>query len=195
MSSTNATIAALKTWREGLIGLDRRSRLLRFRAPKTSSLSLDGPAADDILELLRSGKLQTFVGDITDPATGQARPARTGSLLHVPRADAEIGSVVRTLMRRANEEFLDRGLSVLYVAFGMLKWKDVDGTEMTSPIYLLPVELVPEGPRATPRIRGGEDDAVLNPALPLRLNEFGISLPTFEEVDGLNVSEILERFV
>lgn len=194
MSSTNATIAALKTWREGLIGLDRRSRLLRFRAPKTSSLSLDGPAADDILELLRSGKLQTFAGDIIDPTTGQARPARTGSLLHVPRADVEIGSVVRTLMRRANEEFLDRGLSVLYVAFGMLKWKDVDGSDMTSPIYLLPVELVPEGPRVTPRIKGGEDDAVLNPALPLRLNEFGITLPTFEEVDGLNVSEILERF-
>ncbi len=102
--------------------------------------------------------------------------------------------MVRTLMRRANEEFLDRGLSVLYVAFGMLKWQDVDKTDMTSPIYLLPVELVPEGPRATPRIKGGQDDAVLNPALPLRLNEFGITLPTYEEVEGLTLSEILTRF-
>jgi primosomal protein N' len=54
--------------------------------------------------------------------------------------------------------------------------------------------LVPEGPRATPRIKGGQDDAVLNPALPLRLNEFGITLPTYEEVEGLTVSEILTRF-
>lgn len=194
MGTTTETRAALKTWREGLIGLDRRSRLLRFRAPKTSSLSFDGPSADAILDLLRSGKLQSFVGDIMDADSGEARPARPGAFLHVPRADAEIGPVVRTLMRRANEEFLDRGLSVLYVAFGMLKWQDVDKTDMTSPIYLLPVELVPEGPRATPRIKGGQDDAVLNPALPLRLNEFGITLPTYEEVEGLTVSEILTHF-
>lgn len=194
MGTSNETRAALKTWREGLIGLDRRSRLLRFKAPRTSSLNLDTPSADAILEMLRSGKLQGFVGDITDPVTGEASPARSGTLLHVPRADTEIGPVVRTLMRRANEEFLDRGLSVLYVAFGMLKWKDVDGSDMTSPIYLLPVELVPEGPRATPKIKGGEDDAVLNPALPLRLNEFGISLPTYEDVDGLNLTEILDRY-
>lgn len=194
MGTIDETRAALKTWREGLIGLDRRSRLLRFRAPKTSSLNLDSPSADAILDLLRSGKLQSFVGDIIDPATGQASPARAGAFLHVPRTDAEIGPVVRTLMRRANEEFLDRGLSVLYVAFGVLRWKDVDGSGMASPIYLLPVELVPEGPRATPRIKGGEDDAVLNPALPLRLSEFGITLPTYEDVDGLNVSDILDRF-
>ncbi len=194
VGTSNETRAALKTWREGLIGLDRRSRLLRFRAPKTSSLNLDGPSADVILEMLRSGKLQSFVGDVTDPATGATSPARSGAFLHVPRADTEIGPVVRTLMRRANEEFLDRGLSVLYVAFGMLKWKDVDGSDMTSPIYLLPVELVPEGPRATPRIKGGEDDAVLNPALPLRLNEFGVGLPTYEDVDGLNLTEILDRY-
>ncbi|WOQ70385.1 DUF3320 domain-containing protein [Microbacterium limosum] len=194
MGTINETRAALKTWREGLVGLDRRSRLLRFRAPKTSSLRLDGPSPDAILELLRSGKLQSFVGDVVDPETGVARPARAGTFLHVPRVDTEIGPVVRTLMRRANEEFLDRGLSVLYVAFGMLKWKDVDGSEMASPIYLLPVELLPEGPRATPRIKGGEDDAVLNPALPLRLNEFGVTLPTYEDVDGLSLSEILDRY-
>lgn len=194
MGTINETRAALKTWREGLIGLDRRSRLLRFRAPKTSSLNIDSPSADAILEMLRSGKLQSFVGDITDPATGQTSPARSGDLLHVPRSDTEIRPVVRTLMRRANEEFLDRGLSVLYVAFGMLKWKDVDGSDMTSPIYLLPVELVPEGPRATPRIKGGDDDAVLNPALPLRLNEFGIRLPTYEDLDGLNLTDILNRY-
>ncbi len=194
MSGTKDTASALKLWRDGLIGLDKRSRLLRFKPPKTSSLTFDARSADDILALVRSGRLQSFVGDVIDPETGVGSPARTGAFIHVARPDIEIGPVARNLMRRANEEFLDRGLSVLYVAFGMLRWKDVDATEMASPILLLPVELVPEGPRATPRLRGGEDDPVLNPALPLRLNEFGISFPTYEEVDGLNLSEVLERF-
>lgn len=35
---------------------------------------------------------------------------------------------------------------------------------------------------------------MLNPASTLRLNEFGINLPSYEEVEGLTVSEILTRF-
>lgn len=144
--------------------------------------------------MVRSGKLQSFVGDNIDPETGEASPARAGTFLHAARADSEIGPVVRNLMRRANEEFIDRGLSVLYVAFGMLRWKDVDGSDMASPILLVPVELLPEGPRATPRLKGGADDPVLNPALPLRLSDFGIAFPTYEEVDGLSVTETLDRY-
>jgi len=194
VSSTKNTLAAVKAWREGLIGLDRRSRLLRFRPPRTSSLTFDTPSADEILALVRSGKLQSFAGDTIDPETGKGSPARAGTFLHAARADGEIGPVVRNLMRRANEEFIDRGLSVLYVAFGMLRWKDIDGSEMTSPILLVPVELLPEGPRATPRLKGGEDDPVLNPALPLRLSEYGITFPSYEEIDGLSVTDTLDRY-
>ena len=39
---------------------------------------------------------------------------------------------------------------------------------MVSPLLLVPVELLPEGPKGTPRITKGEDDPVLNPALALR---------------------------
>jgi len=194
MTAMKDTLAALKLWRESLIGLDRRSRLIRFKPPKSSSLTIDSPAPDEVLAWLQSGRLQTFVGDVTDSATGVTTPARRGSLLHVARPDTELGPVARNLMRRANEEFLDRGLSVLYVAFGMLRWLDVDGSDMASPIYLVPVELVPEGPKATPRLKGGEDDAVLNPALPLRLADFGITWPTLEEIEGLSVTDILDRF-
>ena len=94
-------------------------------------------------------------------------------------------------MRRAAAEFLDRGLLVLYVAFGILEWSDVDGSEMVSPLLLVPVELLPEGPKGTPRITKGEDDPVINPALALRLKEFGIDLPTAEDIDGLSISQTL----
>jgi len=194
MAVAKETFAALKLWREGLIGLDKRSRLIRFKPPKTSSLTIDSPTPDEVLAWLQTGKLQAFVGDVTDPVTEVTTPARRGKFLHVARPDTELGPVARNLMRRANEEFLDRGLSVLYVAFGMLHWHDVDGSDMASPIYLVPVELVPEGPKATPRLKGGDDDAVLNPALPLRLADFGIAWPRLEDIEGLSVTEILDRF-
>ena len=114
------------------------------------------------------------------------------SSLYSPRPDSEVGQVVRNLMRRASAEFLDRGLSVLYVAFGLLDWHDVDDTPMVSPLLLVPVKLISQGPKSTPRITGDdEEDSLLNPALTLRLKEFGIDLPTDADIEGLSVSETL----
>lgn len=195
MSNKRATLDALRLWRESLVGLDRRSRLIRFKPPKTSSLTFDLPDPDEILSLLRSGRLLEFYGNPPEDEESPAPlPTPRRQALHVPRLHSEIGPVARTLMRRANEEFLDRGLSVLYISFGMLRWKDTDDSDMASPLYLVPVELVPEGPRATPRLRTSEDDHVLNPALPLRLAEFGVQWPSLEDVEDLRVSEILDLF-
>ena len=96
-------------------------------------------------------------------------------------------------MRKASEEYLDRGLSVLYVAFGVLDWKDVDDTQMSSPLLLVPVMLQPEGPKGTPRLVGGEDDAVINPALTLRLQDFNVDLPHVDDLDTLNVTDVFQR--
>lgn len=183
--------AALKTWRDGLVGLTRQSALIKFRAPKTSSLLIDAPAPDEVLARLQSGKSQAFRGDVNLGDPDAPKPLPPGTFFHSPRPDSEVGPVVRNLMRRASAEFLDRGLSVLYVAFGILDWRDVDETAMASPLLLVPVQLLPEGPKGTPRITEGEDDPVLNPALSLRLKEFGIDLPTAEDIEGLSVSETL----
>ena len=183
--------AALKTWRDGLVGLTRQSALIKFRAARMSSLLIEQPEPDEVLARLQSGKSQAFRG-VVDPDNPEApKPLRPGTFFATPRPDNEVGPVVRNLMRKPNAEFLDRGLAVLYFAFGILDWKDVDGTEMVSPLLLVPVELIPEGPKGTPRVTVGEDDPVLNPALALRLKEFGIDLPTSEDIDGLTVSETI----
>jgi hypothetical protein len=182
--------AALKTWRDGLVGLTRQSALIKFRAPKMSSLRIDAPAPDEVLTRLQSGKPQAFWGDANPDELGAAEPM-PGTFFHSPRPNSEVGPVVRNLMRRASAEFLDRGLSVLYMAFGMLDWRDVDDMAMVSPILLVPVQLLPKGPKDTPRVTEGEDDPVLNPALALRLKEFGIDLPTAEDIEGLSVAETL----
>lgn len=191
MSNSIEHRAALKIWRDGLVGLTRQSALIKFKAPKSSSLLFDSPGPDELLSLLRSGKSQTIRGDIEFDAPSSPRPLANGTAFHSPRPDGEVGAVVRNLMRKGNTEFLDRGLAVLYVTFGILDWRDVDGTEMVSPLLLVPIQLIPEGPRSTPRITEGEDDAVLNPALALRLKEFGIELPTPEDLDGLSVTDTM----
>lgn len=186
--------AALKTWRDGLVGLTRANRLIKFNARRMSSVLIDSPGPDEVLERLESGVPQAFRGDLSlDDDSSNALPPPSGQFLHSPRPDAELGRVLRTLLRKSQEEFLDRGLSVLYLAFGMLHWKDLDDTQMVSPVLLVPVSLLPEGPKGVPRLTEGEDDAVVNPALALRLKDFGIELPTIDEVEGLAVSEVLDK--
>lgn len=183
--------AALKTWREGLVGLTRQSALIKFRAAKSSSLPIDSPTPDEVLARLQSGTPQPILGSEGGESSDNEPLALSSIGLHSPRLDSEIGPVARKLMRRAQAEFLDRGIAVLYVAFGILDWRDVDGTEMASPLFLVPVQLLPQGPQGTPRMTHGEDDPVLNPALALRMKEFGIDLPTSVEIEGFTVTDTL----
>lgn len=210
--------AALKAWRESLVGLSRGSRLIKFKAPKTSSILIDSPSPDEILERLQTSRLLTFYGDPTleidetqadesdadavvdgvlsaegvDRVRDETAPAALPhGILHSPRPDKEIGPVLRNLMRKSKAEYLDRGLSVLYLAFGMLDWTDVDDQKMASPLLLVPVTLVPEGPKGKPRLQARDDESVINPALALRLKEFNIALPTADGFDGQAVSEVL----
>lgn len=181
--------AALKVWRDGLVGLTKSNRLIKFNAPKTGSLLIESPSPLAVWQEVSTGKPQMLRGDDVDENGDRYRP--TGTFLYVPRLDTEVGTVARNLMRRSKAEYLDRGISVLYLAFGMLKWREEDGTEMQSPLLLMPVTLEAEGPKATPRLFVGDEDVVLNPALTLRLKEFSIELPSLESFETVNVQTVM----
>ena len=57
--------AALKAWRDGLVGLTRANRLIKFTAPKTSSVLIDSPEPDVVLSRVESGTPQAFKGDLS----------------------------------------------------------------------------------------------------------------------------------
>jgi hypothetical protein len=200
----NELTATLGVWREGLVNLSGVNRLIKFKASKSTALVIDSPEPDFILSGLRSGAKWRFVGseEQDEGAAGSSdqeallrtvRATDRDSVLYAPRPEKEIGTVLRGLMRRANAELLDRGLSVLYMAFGMLHWEDVDGTGMASPLLLVPVTLIPRGPKTTPELAPGQDDTVVNPSLILRMREFGIELPNIDDVAELSVAGLLAR--
>ena len=61
---------------------------------------------------------------------------------------------------------MDKGISILYLAAGVLRWREPDtDDEAESPLLLLPVELHRESPRAPYELRRVEEDVVINPAL------------------------------
>ena len=82
-------------------------------------------------------------------------------------------------------DYRERGVRILYTAFGTLNWVDLETKEnVQSPLILVPLELTRDTIRqpyaiAVPPV---EEEAVLNPALLVKLkNDYKIELPSLPE--------------
>jgi REase_MTES_1575/Protein of unknown function (DUF4011)/AAA domain/Protein of unknown function (DUF3320) len=201
--------SAIGSWRDGLIKAAAASPLLDLTLSRTPLIRLVRPSAGDILSRLRSGGTSTFRslppapawpllgGEPVGPADdhGERTPGIPPPAADILDADAgpdDLASTLRTLMRRSNQDYLDRGLWVLYLAFGALTWTDQDRARCTSPVLLVPVRLVATGPRQLPALEPAEDDPVVNPALIRKLSQNGITLPPMDEVEEVPLSGLLD---
>ncbi|MEV6342697.1 DUF4011 domain-containing protein [Actinoplanes sp. NPDC051851] len=167
---------ALRAWRESLIDLGDTNRLINFSTGHPDLVTITAPEPGALVTALRTGQDLTIAGRGADP-TPPAGALRTET------ADGPLGSLLRRLQRRSRQEYLDRGVHVLHLACGLLRWTDEEETEYASPILLVPVELVPAGLGEHPRLRLRDDDPVVNPALVLRLRAAGIPAPALDPHD------------
>ena len=97
----------------------------------------------------------------------------------------ELERKLKSLQSRSLLDYMERGVRILYAAFGTLNWVDVETKEsVQSPLILVPLELSRDTIRqpyniAVPPV---EDEAVLNPALQAKLkNDYKIELPQLPE--------------
>ena len=192
-------VEALRVWRDGLINLSGTNRALNFKHSKTGTVTIEAPGLHAILDGLRRGVEWEFEGEpdpeeFASPATGFRDVAKAKPTLRCRKPERLLGSALRNLARRANQEFLDRGISVMYISLGMLAWKDLDDTPYNSPLLLVPVQFVSTGPRSKPTLRlNTDDDPTLNPALLRRLGECGVTMPPLGDLSDLNVDAVLDQ--
>jgi Protein of unknown function (DUF4011) len=169
--------SAIRGWRVSLIDFTAGNPLLDARAGRAGVVEVAGPAAGDVLARLGAGG--TFAFRSVKPRAGAAAavPPPAPYVLDATMDPDALDAALRMLMRRSDEQYPDRGLPVLYLAFGTLLWTDRDGACFTSPVLLVPARLAAAGPRQPPVLEAAEGDPVLNPALSLRLSRYLITLP------------------
>ena len=198
--------AALGRWRDSLINPAAASQLLNLAPGGTGMVALARPSAAGILARLKSGGTYTFRSLAAKPAwppSAAGEPAGGGpapgaapvppppaeGVLDTDAGPEDLARALRTLIRRSDQAYLDRGQWILHLAFGALTWADRDRVRYTSPVLLVPVRLVPAGPRQMPALEPTGDDPVVNPALLRKLAECGVTLPPTGEdevtLDGL----------
>jgi hypothetical protein len=115
--------AARQVWIRKLIDLSRRNNLLYYRPLKTATLDLSAAPAEKLRELL----------------IGETVPA---SKLLPALEDGAVNKSLRDIFRRALENLEEKGLSTLFLTFGMATWPAMDGGRPSeAPVLLLPVSL------------------------------------------------------
>ncbi|MCL5877054.1 MAG: DUF4011 domain-containing protein [Candidatus Bathyarchaeota archaeon] len=110
----------------------------------------------------------------------------------------ELDRALKALERRSLLDYRERGVRILYAAFGLLNWVDAETKEkVQSPLILVPLELGKETIRAPYSIGVPpvEDEAVLNPALQAKLkNDYQIDLPLLpEEMEGSSLADFYQQ--
>jgi hypothetical protein len=181
-------------WRDGLVNLTGVNRLLNFKPTKAGMVAITRPTPSEVLARVGVGRRYDFRAlrsEAEDEDVTYLPPPPSSEHLDVDRTPGDLAKVLRGLYRRSNQAYLDQGLSVLYLAFGVLAWADVDKTKYTSPLLLVPVTLETAGVGEIPVLKPSEDDALVNPALTLKLGQLGIELPRVDSVEDGTLESFL----
>ena len=197
----------LRDWRDELIDLSRRNRLLYYRHLRSGSLGFEQDATDVSDRLLRGGRSNDWRVFLPPRDADEDEELDFGTVVSSGPSAGELAvaesmgknrSAIETSLRRlrakARAEFMESGLAVLYFGLGFLRWP-APGTDETvrSPLYLLPAKIDHDAASDSWRLMTSADaEPALNPVLAVALKQFyDISLPTLDLLDDDSCDRVL----
>jgi hypothetical protein len=184
--------SAISDWRVGLIDYTGANRLLNFRPGGIGVIEVARPDADEVLAHLAAGGVFAFRPLRREAGAAAAIPRTAECPLDTNLGPGALDGELLTLARCSNRQHLDRGLPVLYLTFGTLRWADEEGACYASPVLLVPARLVATGPGEPPMLEATGDDPVVNPALSLKLSRYRIILPQAGDLAEVGLSGLLD---
>jgi very-short-patch-repair endonuclease len=209
----------LAKWKGKLLDLTLRNKLLNFK-PTKASLQLVAPDLGALEDGLAAGaefRIKPLPGlmEGADPRSAQVHTSRSG---RAPLDDMASESLANhEVIARAQQDSLDGsllalftaartgleegGANTLYLALGMLKWREADRSEMThtAPLILVPASLTRQSVKSGFRLTRHDDETIVNPTLlQLLKNAFELSVPGLDVIPlddkGVDVARILQAF-
>ena len=119
----------IETWKKLLLDLGKRNRLINFKEGKRSCVKLTTPY-EKIFE-----QVVVRENDLKFPYSKKVLVNDEGEEVHetiIPgdietnRTISELQKTLKALRYRANTSIEEQGINILYLAFGMLKWREND---------------------------------------------------------------------
>lgn len=195
-----AVESARQRWSGSLIDYSRHNNLLYFRPLRLGTFELEQPNQLSLHQLIAG--VRTLLSRLL-PGQELIREVDEAALATRPEtvSDEQLGVVRRLeeIRARAVENFEERGLETMCLAYGMATWPASDGGRPpVAPIVLIPVALEARGERMALQRRA---DPELNLALLHLLAEYGCPpvdermVNELDDADTAGVGEILGRIV
>ncbi len=203
----------LKYWARQLHDLSGRNRLLFWKITKSSSAVIEKPEFAELFETIveKGGQVLAPVPDpkeaksifengenktdIEEELKNQKRELKPNEI-QTNHSISVLNKVLYNLRYTSRTIQEEQGFNVLYVTFGMLKWKEAPNSEFSlAPLILVPVQIERESSDSPYVIQMAEDDIVVNPVLQTKLvNDFGIELPDItNEITKIQLLEFLRE--
>jgi len=210
----------IDSWCRKLLDLSKRNSLLNLRE-RAVSIKLFCPDIAAMEDKLANDDSFTFISAEDSPVNNEARDSESfqmqhGSDMHRDYALEQLkeGVLVAnlstkklerhcvSLFRKAKYDLEESGSNTLYLALGMLKWKENphDERSFRAPLILIPVTLQRKSARAAVTLQQrSEEEVIFNLTLIEFLQtEHGINLSEFKKelpLDkyGIDVPEVWER--
>lgn len=181
--------AKIEAWKNKLLDLGKRNRLLNYRETKRSSLKILSPECFELYRSFVQEEKPLIFPNITDISESDEEneeeyyyPIKTN------QSPKETQRTLKSLRDKAKTALEEQGVNILYLSFGFLKWTESQDSDywFNSPILLVPASLTIESITSPYVLSLHEDEIVVNPTLSYKLeNDFGIILPKYNEGDDL----------
>jgi very-short-patch-repair endonuclease len=208
----------LDAWKRRLLDLTKRNRLLNLKPSKTAIrlVCADAAALEDALA---DGNKITIVpfetlakrGGGRDEATlvvqrkidfelETARRALENNQVPARLDEANLKAGIVELFRKAKSDLEEGGANTLFLAIGMLKWREAETstTWHQAPLLLVPVRLERATAANAPKLVQHADDTVFNMTLLEMLRQdFELRIPKLEgelpsDGHGVDVNQVLK---
>ena len=212
----------LERWKRRLLDLSLRNRLINFK-PTAKTLRVLGKQLAPLEDALAEGKTYGFeisprFDQQRDATTGAPVPAELaqqrldahvaaslerGKLVLLEEDKQKVESRLIELLRIARTAEEEGGVSPLYLALGMLEWKEGEaGAINRAPILLMPVALERSSVRAGLtglKLTSRDEDTRVNPTLLEKMRrDFGVALEAADVLPtdgkGVDVARVLALF-
>lgn len=211
----------IKKWKDKLVDLSKRNRLLSFRPTKVTTIKIINELPSEVLNTLavqnegmeflpltlEEGELFKEDGEKEKVESSVEFQAYKKEELEERHKDKYLQTnltkdkLPKNLFRiysKANSVMEEQGYNVLFLSLGCLEWYESDESDvkLKAPIILVPVELTRTSVKSKFKLNFHEEETlILNPALILKLqNDFNITIdPIDEELENLDTQVIFSQ--
>jgi very-short-patch-repair endonuclease len=216
----NTPETRIDTWQRKLLDLTKKNSLLSMQ-DRSIGVRLFCPDIGELEDRLADGNAFTFLSSEDSPLNDSERSnelfrLQNGNDLHRSYAADQLSQLILianasnkrlehcliSLLRKAKNDLEEGGSNTLFLALGVLRWKEnpEDTTSYRAPLILLPVELIRKSAKAKIKIRQLQDESpIFNMTLiEFLATEYEIDLSEFRDVmpeddSGIDVAYVWNR--